>query len=51
MSCLATQDLVHKVTGRGLNHRCRAHLCEFDKEAFTSSPAYSTLHDAGGTGG
>lgn len=48
---LATQDLVHKVTGRGFNHCCRAHLFESDKEAFTSSPAYSTLHDVAGTGG
>ncbi len=48
---LATLDLVHRVAGRGLNHCCGAHLFEFDKEAFISSPAYSTLHDVGGTGG
>lgn len=48
---LSTLDLVHKVAGRGLNHYCSAHLFEFDKEAFTSSPAYSTLHDVGDTGG
>lgn len=48
---LATLDLVHRVAGRGLNHCCGAHLFKFDKEAFISSPAYSTLHDVGGTGG